>query len=118
MHMPDADPTNSMHNAFVQDFLSRWREKFIGEVIEGPGDRFDDSEAIELAIELIQGNYDYVDHEEAKRAVTVGDLHNAMRVLQHIAEMVGSKDKAIYDSLELSYAFLNATSQKQNTQES
>jgi hypothetical protein len=119
MNLPEADPANSMHNAFVQDWLSRWREANIGEVVEGPGDAFDDSTDIESVIELIQGTYNYQDHEERKTVITTGsDMEATLRCLGKLIEITRVEGQGdINDSLELAYAFVNAVG-KINAQES
>lgn len=52
-----ADPENNEHNAFVQDFLTRWREQFIGTPPTG-GDRdVRDYRRIDEVIEMVQETY-------------------------------------------------------------
>ena len=78
----------------------------------------DDYDAFESVIEMIQGTYDYQDHEVRQLAVSDHDADTAMKVLHAIAETVKSSPSTsssgfgaseIYDALELAYAFLNAT---------
>jgi chromosome segregation ATPase len=101
--LPSADPTNSEHNAFVQDWLSRWREKYIGEVTEGPGDRFDDANDIESAIELIQGTYSYQDHEARKVPYEV-------QVKQHQIEQLKATQRRLEREVANHYATIRTMS--------
>jgi hypothetical protein len=57
LRMPDADPENADHNAFAQDFLSRWSDRFIGETPPDIGDRADDYDRLQAVIEMIQETY-------------------------------------------------------------
>lgn len=83
-NMPEVDPNNSEQNAFVQEWLSRWADRFY--TLESLADfyrlppqhdalqtiwRQDKREnVIGATVEEIQGTYNYLDHQERIHGVT------------------------------------------------
>jgi hypothetical protein len=63
------NPTQTQ-NAAAQDFLTAWASRYI-DTIDG---RARDWQTIEDAIELIQGTYDYVEHEAEKAAQAAAEV--------------------------------------------
>jgi hypothetical protein len=60
MTLPNVDPANGQQNAWVQDWLTAWAIKYIGEPAptDAPiGDSWDDWQTHERAVEMIQGTY-------------------------------------------------------------
>jgi hypothetical protein len=112
--MPKANWEDSEQNAFVQDWLNEWSSiHFDPDQLEesGPGDLRDDYDNIQTTLELIQGTYNFQDHEARKNAVaTGGDLDAALRLIKKLSEIVPT-DSELYKSFELTYAFINATKQ-------
>ena len=54
-NMPEVNPKDSEQNAFVQDWLTAWNNAH-------PSPEEEENEAVEAAVEQIQGTYDYTDH--------------------------------------------------------
>ena len=107
--MEPVDLHNSMQNAFVQDWLQAFIDKFHMETEDEIRDeKISDYNCFHGTIEVIQGLYDYQDHEERKNAVaTGGDIDAGMRVLLKLKDLV-AEEHELYHAFNMTYAFLHA----------